>query len=103
MIALALTLLAQAAPAAVDTVAALSPEAIGGGAVGAVGLGGAMIGVAKWAAGAVLKRLDTLDARIVAIEAAQADLRADARVATERDRHLRELLTSIKATVERDR
>ena len=93
MIALTLPLLAQAAPAAVDTLAALSPEAIGGGAVGAVGLGGAMLGIAKWAPGAVLRRL----------EAAQADLRADARVATERDRHLRELLNSIKTTVEHSR
>ena len=54
-------------------------------------------------AGAVLKRLDAQDVRIVALEAALADLRGDARVAAERDRHLRELLTSIKSTVEHSR
>ena len=94
--------LAQLAPAA-DTLASVSPEALGGGAGGALGLGGVVAGALKWAAGAVLKRLDSQDVRIVALEAALADLRGDARVAAERDRHLRELLTNIKSTVEGSR
>ena len=102
MMPVALPILAQLAPAA-DTLASVSPEALGGGAVGALGISGMVAGLLKWAAGAILRRLDAQDVRIVALEAALADLRGDARVAAERDRHLRELLTTIKSTVEHSR
>jgi hypothetical protein len=48
-------------------------------------------------------RLTVYEARIVALEGIVGDLRADMRVAAERDRHLREVLGTLQATLERSR
>ena len=98
----ALMLAQAAAPAVADIPSDLLAEAatslLGGGSlVGALGL------LARWVVGSVETRLTGYEARIVALEGIVGDLRADMRVAAERDRHLREVLAAISATLERGR
>ena len=94
-------ILAQAAPVAdvpPDLLAAGATSLLGGGGlIGALGL------LARWVVGSVETRLTGYEGRIVALEGVVADLRADLRVAAERDRHLREILTAIQTSVERHR
>ena len=95
--------LAQAAAPAVadvppDLLAAGAGSLLGGGGlVGALGL------LARWVVGSVETRLTGYEARIVALEVVVGDLRADMRVAAERDRHLREVLGTLQTTLERSR
>jgi hypothetical protein len=95
--------LAQAAAPAVadvppDLLAAGAGSLLGGGGlVGALGL------LARWVVGSVETRLTGYEARIVALEGIVGDLRADMRVAAERDRHLREVLGTLQTTLERSR
>jgi hypothetical protein len=95
--------LAQAAAPAVadvppDLLAAGAGSLLGGGGlVGALGL------LARWVVGSVETRLTGYEARIVALEGVVGDLRADMRVAAERDRGLREVLATLQATLERSR
>jgi hypothetical protein len=94
--------LAQAAVP--DTLAALSPEAaIGGGAVGALGLGGAVAGALRYVLMHATKRIDLLETKAAALEAALAELRGDLRVAGTENKHLREVLHALQATLERSR
>jgi hypothetical protein len=96
-------MLAQAAAPAVadvppDLLAAGATSLLGGGGlVGALGL------LARWVVGSVETRLTGYEARIAALEGIVGDLRADMRVAAERDRHLREVLATLQATLERSR
>ena len=60
-------------------------------------------GLLRWAAGAMLKRLDAQDVRIGGLEAALADLRGDLRVNATENKHLREVLHALQTTLERSR
>jgi hypothetical protein len=98
----ALYLAQAAAPVAAD----VPPDLLAAGAgslLGGGGLVGALGLLARWVVGSVETRLTGYEARIVALEGVVGDLRADMRVAAERDRGLREVLATLQATLERSR
>ena len=94
------------AQAAVPAVADVPPDLLAAGATSLLG-GGGLVGalglLARWVVGSVETRLTSYEARIVALEGVVGDLRADMRVAAERDRHLREVLATLQTTLERSR
>ena len=98
----ALYLAQAAAPLAAD----VPPDLLAAGATSLLG-GGGLVGalglLARWVVGSVETRLTSYEARIVALEGIVGDLRADMRVAAERDRHLREVLATLQTTLERSR
>ena len=98
----ALYLAQVAAPAVAD----VPPDLLAAGATSLLG-GGGLVGalglLARWVVGSVETRLTSYEARIVALEGVVGDLRADMRVAAERDRHLREVLATLQTTLERSR
>lgn len=98
-------LIAQAAPVAADAVATAAPDllTVGGGALGGLGGVGGLALLGRWLLGTVEQRMSATDARVAALEGQVATMRLDLAVAAERDRSVRELLMSMKATLERDR
>ena len=108
MIPILAPILAQVAPAAVEAAGAVAGAApdlltVGGGALGGLGSVGGVALLLRWMLGTVEQRLSASDARVTALEGKIAELQRDLAVAAERDRGLREVLSAIRSSLERDR